>query len=218
MRHTRLVVIAGLVCVALVWADTLGLPAADTVGSVSLERVLFRRRSARSFSDSGLGIAEVAQLLWAGQGRTAIWGGRTSPSAGGTYPLELYLVAGKVVGLQPGVYRYLPDEHSLQVVKLGDLRGSLASVALRQTSVAAAPAVLVLASDYRRTTVRYGNRGARYVHMEAGHVGQNVHLQCEALGLGTVMIGAFDDEGVQKAIGIPYEPLYIMPVGRKKGE
>lgn len=216
MRHKRLVVIAGLACAVFVWADTLGLPAADTVGTVPFERVLFRRRSVRSFSDAGLGIAEVAQLLWAAQGRTHGQSGRVAPSAGGTYPMELYLVAGKVAGLRAGVYHYLPDEHAVRSLRFGDARRDLARVAFGQRAIVAAPAVVVLACDYSRTTSRYGERGVRYTHMEAGHVGQNVHLESEALGLGTVMIGAFDDDSVKSVLGITQDPLYIMPVGCRK--
>ncbi|MEO0100570.1 MAG: SagB/ThcOx family dehydrogenase, partial [candidate division WOR-3 bacterium] len=75
---------------------------------------------------------------------------------------------------------------------------------------------IIIAADYKRTTSRYGERGIRYVHNEVGHCGQNIHLQCEALGLGTVVIGAFSDERVKKILNIKEEPQYIMPVGRKK--
>uniref|UniRef100_A0A7C4GEU7 SagB/ThcOx family dehydrogenase n=1 Tax=candidate division WOR-3 bacterium TaxID=2052148 RepID=A0A7C4GEU7_UNCW3 len=206
-----------LVAVSVAGAGTLQLPTPDTSGTMTVEQALLRRRSVRSFSTAGLKLSESAQLLWAAQGKTSGWGGRVAPSAGGTYPMELYLVAGKVSGLEPGVYRYLPADHALETVKPGDVREKLASAALGQAAVASAPAVLVLACDYRRTTARYGERGVRYVHMEAGHVGQNVHLACEAMGLGTVMIGAFSDAGVKRALGIAYDPLYVMPVGRRKG-
>ena len=132
--------------------------------------------------------------------------------------MELYLVAGKVKGLKAGLYYYGSDGHFLKLLRRGDPRAPLAGAALSQGSISAAPALLVLAADYGRTAKRYGERASRYVHMEAGHIGENVHLQCEALGLGTVMIGAFDDERVKKLLGIEQEPLYIMPVGKKKPE
>jgi SagB-type dehydrogenase family enzyme len=182
---------------------------------VTVEHALLHRRSVRTFADESLTISQVGQLLWAAQGWTRGPIGRTAPSAGATYPMELYLVAGKVTGLKPGVYHYLPDGHSVESARRGDLRAELAGVALGQTSVSTAPAVLVLAADYSRTAKRYRERAPRYVHMEAGHIGENIHLQCEGLGLGTVMIGAFDDAGVKKLLGISQEPLYIMPVGRK---
>lgn len=192
------------------------LPAPDTVGKITLEKTLFRRRSVRSYADRGLSLSEVGQLLWAAQGKTGKSYGRTAPSAGATYPMEVYLVAGKVNGLDSGVYLYLVEEHAVKLVKSGDLREDLANAALGQSSIKNAPVVIVLCADYARTTSRYGERGIRYVHMEAGHIGQNVHLQCEALGMGTVMIGAFNDSGVKKVLGTEFEPLYIMPVGYKK--
>jgi SagB-type dehydrogenase family enzyme len=80
--------------------------------------------------------------------------------------------------------------------------------------ISRAPIDIVIAAEVRRTTARYGQRAIRYVHMEAGHAGQNVSLQAIALGLGTVMIGAFDDGEVKEVLGIREEPLYIIPVGR----
>jgi SagB-type dehydrogenase family enzyme len=130
--------------------------------------------------------------------------------------MELYLAAGKVKGIEAGLYHYLLDRHALRLVKRVDLRQSIAGAAWGQACIQTAPAVLVLGATYGRTTGVYGDRGVRYVDMEAGHVGQNVHLQCEALGLGTVMIGAFQDARVKKLLGMKEEPLYIMPVGKKK--
>jgi glycerol-3-phosphate O-acyltransferase len=80
-----------------------------------------------------------------------------------------------------------------------------------------APLNLVFTAIYERTTDYYGTRGIRYVHMEAGHVAQNIYLQAEALGLGTVSIGAFYDDMVREVLSLPrhYIPLYIMPVGKR---
>lgn len=184
------------------------------VGEMSVEEALARRRSVRSYLDEPLTPEELGQLLWAAQGITAEWGGRTAPSAGATYPLEVYAVVGKVEGLPPGVYRYLPEGHALVLHKRGDVRADLAREALGQPWVRTAPLVLLIAANYERTTARYGERGIRYVHMEVGHVGQNVYLQAEALGLGTVTVGAFYDAKVKALLEIQEEPLYLMPVGR----
>ena len=121
-------------------------------------------------------------------------------------------------GLKPGVYHYRFDGHLLMLTKGGDHRAELAEAALGQSSIASSPAVLVLAADFSRTARVYGERASRYVYMEAGHVGENVYLQCEALGMGTVVIGAFQDDRVKKLLGIEQEPLYIMPAGKKKPE
>jgi len=192
------------------------LPPPKFKGEVSLEEVLKSRRSIRSYKDSPLTLEEVSQLVWAGQGITTGWGGRTAPSAGALYPLEIYLVVGKVEGIDCGVYHYQPQEHSLIKIEEGDRRGALFSSALFQSSVKEAPLSFVICAEYQRTTKKYGKRGERYVHMEAGHVGQNICLQAQALGLATVVIGAFMDKAVKKVLGVKEKPLYIIPVGRER--
>lgn len=195
----------------------LKLPEPRHESETSVEEALLKRRSVRSYREEPLTLAEVSQLLWAAQGITAPgWGGRTAPSAGALYPLEVYAVVGEVEGLEPGIYHYRPEGHLLMRRKAGDLRSELAAVALGQAWVREAPLVLVIAARYERTTRKYGERGVRYVHIEVGHVGQNVYLQAEALALGTVMVGAFSDQEVKELLGIEEEPLALMPVGRPK--
>ncbi|MCD6407473.1 SagB/ThcOx family dehydrogenase [bacterium] len=191
------------------------LPPVLKKGKITLEETLTARRSVRNYKDEPLTLQEISQLLWACDGKTSEWGGRTSPSAGATYPLEIYIVVGNVEGIEPGLYHYVIENHSLVEVKKGDLRRKLSSVCLNQTMVVEAPVSIVISGIFERTTTRYGERGIRYVFMEVGHCGQNIHLQSEALGLGTVMIGAFDDEGVRKVLGIKENVFYICPVGKK---
>lgn len=197
--------------------ERIPLPAPRMVSETSVEAALAQRRSIRDYSDENLTVGEVSQLLWAAQGITAPWGGRTAPSAGALYPLELYLAVGAVNGVAAGVYRYWPEEHELEKVKEGDTRAALAAAALGQECVKDAAIDLVIVGVYHRTTARYGDRGIQYVHLEAGHAAQNVYLQAEALGLGTVALGAFHDDEVARVLGLEEEstPLYIMPVGRK---
>jgi SagB-type dehydrogenase family enzyme len=193
------------------------LPAPKTDGATSVEKALRERRSIREFTTQPLTIAEVSQLLWAAQGITASGGLRTAPSAGALYPLELYLVAGNVEGLPPGVYKYRLAKHELIGTAEGDKRTALSMAALGQTSVRDAAAVLLIAAVHDRTTARYGERGVRYVHIETGHVGQNVCLQAVALKLGAVVIGAFDDSLVKRIANLTRkeEPLYMIAVGKK---
>mgnify|MGYP000599893496 CR=1 FL=1 len=201
------------------------LPEPGLEGAVSVEAALFARRSIRGYDDSGLSLAEAGQVLWAAYGVTKPMSGvermrggyRTAPSAGATYPLEVYLVAAGVEGLTPGLYRYLSESHELEPVAPGDIRPALSRAALGQASVREAPASVVWTAFYVRTTERYGARGReRYVAMDLGHSAQNVYLQAVALGLGTVAVGAFDDAEVSRVLGLAKseEPLYIMPVGR----
>lgn len=198
--------------------DAVELPSPGRGVDVPLHQALQERRSVRRYQDRPLTLVEVAQLLWAAQGVTdSTTGYRTAPSAGATFPLEVYLVAGHVEGLAPGLYRYVPSNHTLRLHKETDLRAGLHASGLRQESLRAAPAVLVISAVHSRTARRYGARAERYVAMEAGHASQNIYLQAAALGLGTVAIGAFDDAGVAGVLGLPRneQPLYLMPVGAR---
>lgn len=192
------------------------LPAPKYVSGTSLEEAMFRRRSVRDFKDLPLTISEVSQLLWAAQGAAGARCRRTVPSAGALYPLELYIVAGNVLGLPGGIYRYVPDGHKLLTLAIGEKRKDLCNAALSQSSIRRAPAVIVMSGVYERTMSKYGERGVRYVYMEAGHAAQNIYLESVSLGLGTVVIGAFRDEEIRKIMKMTEMegPLYIMPVGK----
>lgn len=195
------------------------LPKPSYESKISIEKALLERRSVRDYKDAALQLSEISQLLWSAQGITEKRDGkRTAPSAGATYPLEVYVVAGNVNELPCGIYKYIPQEHGLLKIMEGDKRAELCNAAFGQSSVRDAPAVLIFFAIYGRTTHRYGERGTRYVHMEVGHAGQNVHLQAVSLGLGTVVIGAFSDKQVKRVINLPKEeePLYLMPVGKVK--
>jgi len=148
--------------------------------------------------------------------RPSLRGGlRTTPSAGALYPLEIYVIVGNVEGLEPGVYRYISEDHTLERVIYGDIRAELTEAALRQRMVRDAPITLFYSAVFSRMTPRYGERGILYTYIEVGHSAQNVYLQAEALGLGTVAIGAFIDEHVREILNLPedQEPLYLMPIG-----
>lgn len=197
--------------------DLVELPSPRKEGRISVEAAIAQRRSVRAYSEAPLSLQAVAQLLWSAQGITSDRGFRAAPSAGATYPLELYLVVGegRVQNLAAGVYHYQPKEHRVETVREGDLRTGLREAALDQGWVGEAPVDLVVAAVYGRTTGKYGERGRRYVHMEAGHAAENLYLQAEAMGLGMVTVGAFDDQRVQEVLGLPPEqrPLYVIPVG-----
>ena len=183
----------------------------------SVADALYRRVSQRSFSDEALDLNDAATLLWAAGGLNIdgeTGPTRTSPSAGGTYPLDFYLVAGNVEDLAPGIYRYDYINHDLVPVIEGDRREPLAEAALGQGFIAEAPASIVFVAHFERTTSRYGERGERYVYMDTGYAAQSVHLQTAELGLGTVAIGAFDDAEVAALLETDGAPLKIMPVGR----
>ena len=194
------------------------LPEPVIEGRMSLEAAIRERRSVREFSSRPLSLSDVAQLLWAAQGVTARDGARSAPSAGALYPLELYVVVRSVESLPAGLYRYQPRGHRLRHVVDGELSGPLAAAALGQAWVGTAPAVLVITGVYERSAKKYGERAQRYTRIEVGHAGQNVYLQAVALGLGTVIVGAFRDAEVKRALGLPenHAPLALMPVGHPR--
>lgn len=198
--------------------ELIELPEPRLESDYSVEEALASRRSVREYSGEPLELAEVSQLLWAAQGITLPGRNfRTAPSAGATFPIYLYLIVSEVNGLETGLYKYDPVSHSLEMLSGRDIRAEMSQAVLRQAPFRNGACSIVITADYERTTGRYGERGIRYVHNEVGHVGQNVHLQAEALNLGTVVIGAFRDEGAKEILNLPdnIDPLYIMPVGRK---
>ncbi len=215
MRRILLLVLLGALvsggCSA--GAADIKLPEPQYDSDTSVEEVLAARRSVRSYRDAALTLGELGQILWAAQGITSAWGGRTAPSAGALYPLDVFAVIGDVTGVPPGVYRYLPRGHELDLHLEGDWRVELATAAQGQLWMAAAPVMLVVVADFERTARKYGDRTDRYVHIEVGHVCQNVYLQAGALGLGTVIVGAFVDEDVRIRLDIADSPLAVMPVG-----
>lgn len=195
------------------------LPQPQIKGRVSLEEAIKKRTSVRKFSPKPLSLQHLSQILWAAQGITQENDTkRTCPSAGALYPLEIYLVVKNVENLRAGIYRYDVFQHSIEFLSRGNYAERLADACLGQLFISEAPLVIVIGAEYERTTWRYGERGIRYVHMEAGHCGQNICLQVETLGLATVPVGAFWDREVKEVMDMPqnYEPLYIFPIGYPK--
>lgn len=197
-------------------AKKIRLPAPRRDGAISLEKTLCHRRSVREFGSERLELWQVAQLLWAAQGITDPAGYRTAPSAGALYPIELYVAAGNVSGLPPGIYSCDIQDYGLTTVIQGDRRWELSEAALSQTSLLQAPAIFVLSAIYERTTAKYGERGIRYVHIEIGHAAENLLLQAAALDLGAVVVGAFNDARVKRILALSDRgmPLCLIPVGK----
>jgi SagB-type dehydrogenase family enzyme len=185
-----------------------------TESSVPLENALRRRRSLRGFDARPLSDVQIGQLLWAAQGITAGWGGRTAPSAGALYPLEVYVVT------PDHTIHYTPDGHRGEITADGDRRGDLMAAARDQKPVGEAPLVVAVVAVASRTAAKYGSRAERYVDLEAGHAAQNVLLQAVALGLGAVPIGSFDDDAVAITLALPpgHEPRYLLAVGHPHDE
>jgi SagB-type dehydrogenase family enzyme len=185
-----------------------------------LWEALRKRRSVRDYSGGPLEMEELSALLFSAQGITAERGGarlRTAPSAGALYPMEVYVFVHEVSGLEPGLYHYDPFEHGLTVMREGDLRGGLHGAGLGQGALREAGAVIALAAVPARTTRKYGERGLRYVYMEAGHIAENILLEAVSLGLGAVPVGAFADERLDGLLGIDGREeisVYLVAVGK----
>ncbi len=190
------------------------LPKPRYKGGLSIEEAILKRRSVREFASTKILPEELSQILWAAQGTTGEhWGvkHRSVPSAGALYPIEIYAVT------EDGVFHYLPENHSIEKIKDGDRRKELKDASLGQNFISLAPLNIVIAAVFERTKSKYAKRGTRYVFMEAGHVSQNVYLLCESLDLGTVAVGAFNDDAVKRVLELPEDhmPIYVMPVGHK---
>jgi SagB-type dehydrogenase family enzyme len=193
--------------------DSLRLPEPATGGRVSVEEAIQLRRSVRQFTDQQLSPAQIGQLCWAGQGITdQASGHRAAPSAGATFPVELYVVSAR------GVHHYRPAEHVLQRHLGEDVRAALQEAALGQEAVGQAPVCVVIAATVERTARRYGERAERYCMIEAGHVAQNILLQAAALGLAGVPVGAYEDEQVSRVLTLPGDQkvVYLLPLGQPR--
>lgn len=186
-----------------------------------LEDALEQRRSVRHYSARNMTQAELGQLLFAGQGITQRIRGRslrTAPSAGATYPIELYAVVNTVEELPQGIYRYVSESHSLMMREQGDFGDPLMRACLGQEWLKTADAVLVITALPDRILSSYGERSSRYIYMEAGHIAQNILLQAVSLGLGGVPIGAFRDGDVNDIMALDGKKetvVYLITLGTR---
>jgi SagB-type dehydrogenase family enzyme len=185
---------------------------------LSVEKAIVKRRSERNFSRKPMSLAELSHILFYSSGITdKRSGARVSPSAGATYPIEVYPVINDVEGLLPGIYRYLVESHELEPIHEGDFRQEMAQAALGQRMLIEANVVLVLSAIFERTTRRYRERGHRYILLEAGHIAQNICLVAVSMGLGTCAIGAFYDDDFNCLLGLDGRKesvLYLVAAGK----
>lgn len=202
-------------CAASPHFTVIQLPEPSPDSGISIEEVIESRRSIRRYGSESLSLADLSRLLHSAQGITSESGFRAAPSAGATFPLSILVIAENIDSLEAGIYKYEPSNESLTSIRTGYFLDELSDAALGQSCVANAPAVIAITAEYGITTSVYGNRGRTYVHMEAGHVSQNIYLQCSAMELVTVAVGAFNDDEVAAILYLEENeiPLYLMPVG-----
>jgi SagB-type dehydrogenase family enzyme len=188
--------------------DMIKLPAPDFTNA-SIEECMEARRSVRGYQDKELSLHQISNILWSAQGITEDrYGFRTAPSAGATYPLEVFIAK------KDGLFRYIPSSHGMKQEMSKDIRKDIAKAALGQGFISDAGLVVIITAIFERTATRYGDRAVRYVYIEAGHCAQNIHLEAVALGLGSVPVGAFRDNELTKLLKLKdEEPIYIIPVG-----
>jgi len=201
-------------------SESISLPEPGHEG-LSVEQAIRQRRSERSYSHEAVSLAELSQILFAAQGITAAVGDRTfraAPSAGGTYPYEIYVFVNRVEGLGAGIYHYIPHGHELEVVREGEFGDALSEACVGQSMPAEGACAIVLAAVPERTIDVYGERGLIYIYMEAGHISENIYLQCASLGLAVVAVGAFYESEIDVLIGLDGEQeatVYVNCIGRK---
>ena len=183
------------------------------------DEIIERRRSTRVFSGQTLGLDYLARVLLSGNGVTHSKGAyemRSAPSAGALYPIDIYVIAYRVDSLEKGLYHFQVQDSSLALIKAGDFNEDIYRACNNQKTVGFSPATLILTARFDRSTIKYADRGYRYCYMESGAIAENVHIQAEALGLGTVIVGAFNDDAVSGLLdvdGVSEAPMIIMPLG-----
>ncbi|MGO9567096.1 MAG: SagB/ThcOx family dehydrogenase [Desulfomonilaceae bacterium] len=206
-------------------ADETALPRPSLDGSVSVEKALASRVTARSYSSAPLTLAQVGQILWAGNGNiptdaVSAATKKVIPSARKTYPIELYLVCGEgtVEKLPAGVYHYNADRHALQRIVDGDRRKPMSSACKGQSWIASAPVSVIVGSVLARAEATSGSeRGINFGVMEAGNANQNILLQALALGFETNTVGGIRDAELSEALKLPQDvrPIVLVTVGKK---
>jgi SagB-type dehydrogenase family enzyme len=202
---------------------TVALPEPLTGHAANVWKVFGERRSTRGFSPArNLPLNLLSALLWSTQGLTAEEGGwyfRAAPSAGGLYPIETYVLARAIEGLDQGIYHFRPHMFDLEFIKAGGFASELAEAALEQGMIAEAQATFIWTAIVARSTWKYRQRAYRYIYMDAGHIAQNLYLAGTAAGLGVCAVGAFFDDQVNGLIevdGVEETTVYLGCVGWPK--
>lgn len=200
--------------------QAIALPTPSLKGTLTVEETMQSRRSVREYSETALTSSQLGQMLWAAQGITdATSGGRTAPSGHSLYPFNLYVVVRNVTGVTPGLYHYLPESHSIRQLIASD---NLLEGEKQQPSVKVSPAILVYGGILKKAMTKYTTEASatKVINQESGHIAENVYLQAESIGLGTVVIGGYDPAGVKTELSLPEDEsvVYLQPFGLPKEE
>ncbi|WP_340820077.1 SagB/ThcOx family dehydrogenase [Methanolobus sp. WCC4] len=201
----------------------LPLPKSIEVEDMDLRQAIENRTSIRNYSSEPLSIEELSYLLWCTQGVKEVVRDvvtfRTVPSAGARHALETYILVNNVEELEKGLYRFLPVEHKLVEVDMGkDIADRVKHGCLDQAFVKSSAVTFIWTAVPYRMAWRYGQRGYRYLHLDAGHTCQNLYLSAVSVGCGVCAIAAFLDEEINPVLGIDGENefvIYVATVGKK---
>ena len=190
-------------------------PADVKVLALDLRTAIENRATLRRYSDQPLSIEELTFLLWVTQGIKSVTSKeitfRTVPSAGARHAFETYLLINRVMDLSPGLYRYLALEHALIELDLSpQISANLSRACMNQTKVQFAAATFFWVAVVERMSWRYVERGYRYLHLDAGHICQNLYLAAEAIECGVCGIAAFDDDDLNAVLGLDGEELFVI--------
>ena len=185
---------------------------------ITVEKAIASRRSQRGFTGETMALAELAHLLHYSSGITdKRHGFRAAPSAGATYPIEVYAIVNNVEDLIKGTYHYLVSSHELELLREGDFSSEMSRAALQERMFKQANVIVALSAVFQRTERRYRDRAQRYICFEAGHIAQNTYLLATSLGLGTCAIGAFNDNEFNRLLGLDgrnESVLYVIALGK----
>lgn len=197
------------------------------VPHMSLIDSILQRRSLRQYSEAPLTLDELSLLLYTSQGIQTLREGRSNsvtfrpvPSAGARHAFETFLLINRVEGVEPGLYRYSALKHALVQESVDPaIAQEVTAGNLGQKQVLTSAVTFLWAAVVERMTWRYVERGYRYLHLDAGHVCQNVSLVAEAIGCGVCAIAAYDDEKLNEVLGLDGETMfaiYVAALGKKK--
>ncbi len=200
------------------------LPSIDLAENTdSFNALAYERRSVRTYADSPLSLKALTYLLYMTQGikqKTDKITLRTVPSAGARHAIDTYLLINNVETLTPGLYRYMALEDALVKIDVQEnIQTQLEAACLGQKMISSSAVTFFWVADIYRMTYRYGERGYRFLHLDAGHICQNLYLAAEAINAGTCAVAAFDDDKVNSVLGLKLDEqftIYIAPVGMKK--
>jgi SagB-type dehydrogenase family enzyme len=204
------------------------LPSSRVDLRLSLEEAIVTRITARSMQRCPVTLEYIGTILYYACGITRGNEGspfprpfRTTPSGGALYPLEIFFHSMGSGDLDPGIYHYNPTQNNLRLINAGDLSPGIAEAMVQSSIVFESSLIIFITALFERSTFKYGDRGYRFVLLEAGHVAQNINLVSNALGLGCVNVGGYFDRQIDHLLGIDgvgHSTIYIIGIGKKDEE